>query len=81
MSPALVAALVWLIAANVIGMFPSRDQHWRNAYLLIAVAVPVLIWLTYAKGWLWGVAFLIAAGSVLRWPLIYLMRWIKRRLA
>ena len=48
---------------------------------LIAVAVPVLIWLTYAKGWLWGLAFLIAAGSVLRWPLIYLMRWIKRRLA
>lgn len=81
MTPALVAALIWLIAANVIGMLPSRDQHWRNAYMLIAVGLPILIWLTYARGWLWGLVFLIAAGSVLRWPLIYLLRWIKRHMA
>jgi hypothetical protein len=77
----LVAALIWLIAANVIGMLPSRDHHWRNAYVLIAVGVPILIWLSYAKGLLWGLVFLIAAGSVLRWPLIYLMRWLRRLFA
>ena len=81
MTPALVAVLIWLIAANVTGMLPSRDQHWRNAYMLIAVGLPILIWLTYARGWLWGLVFLIAAGSVLRWPLIYLLRWIKRHMA
>ena len=81
MSAAVVAALIWLIAANLIGMLPSRDHHWRNAYLLIAAGLPILIWLCYAKGPLWGLAYLVAAGSVLRWPLIYFARWIKRQLA
>jgi hypothetical protein len=80
MNMPVVAALIWLIAANLIGMLPSRDHHWRNAYLLIAVAVPILIGLAYAKGALWALAFLLAAGSVLRWPVIYLWRWIKRRI-
>lgn len=81
MNGPVVAALIWLIAANLIGMLPSRDHHWRNAYALIAVALPILIWLAYAKGLLWALAFLLAAGSVLRWPVIHLWRWIKRQLA
>lgn len=77
---ALVAGLLWLVVANVTGMLPSRDYHWRNAYRLIAVGVPVLVWLTYENGIWWGLAFLIAAGSVLRWPLRYLWRWLRARL-
>ena len=76
---ALVAGLVWLVAANLIGMLPSKDHHWRNAYGLIAVGVPLLIWLICEDGPWWGLAFVIAAGSVLRWPLRYLWRWIRAR--
>ncbi|MDZ4310638.1 MAG: DUF2484 family protein [Cypionkella sp.] len=76
---ALVAGLIWLVVANLIGMLPSKDHHWRNAYGLIAVGVPLLVWLTYENGPWWGLAFLIAAGSVLRWPLLYLWRWIRAR--
>ncbi|MDO8984293.1 DUF2484 family protein [Cypionkella sp.] len=76
---ALVAGLVWLVAANLIGMLPSKDHHWRNAYGLIAVGVPLLIWLICENGPWWGLAFVIAAGSVLRWPLRYLWRWIRAR--
>ena len=76
---ALVAGLLWLVAANVTGMLPSKDYHWRNAYRLIAVGVPLLIWLVYENGAWWGLAFLIAAGSVLRWPLLYAWRWIRAR--
>jgi hypothetical protein len=43
----LALSLVWLIAANVIAMFPSRDKHWRVAYVLIAVGVPILGWATW----------------------------------
>lgn len=75
---ALAAALIWLIAANVIGMFPSKDYHWSNAYKLIAVALPILIWVAWTNGLIWAAAFLIAAGSVLRWPLVYLWRWLGR---
>ena len=68
---ALVSGLIWLILANLIAMFPSKDYHWSNAYKLIAGGVPILIW---------AAAFLIAAGSVLRWPVVYLGRWVRRHL-
>ena len=76
----LIAAFVWLIAANLIGMLPSKDSHWRNAYILIAVGVPILGWVTYVNGAVWGLVLLAAAGSVLRWPLVYAWRWVRGRL-
>lgn len=76
----LVAGLVWLVVANVIGMLPSRDKHWRNAYILIAVGVPILVWMVYTNGVIWGLVFLLAAGSVLRWPVVYAWRWVKQRM-
>ena len=77
----LVAGLIWLVVANLTGMLPSKDHHWRNAYGLIAVGLPLLLWLTFDNGPWWGLAFLIAAGSVLRWPLRYLWRWIRARMS
>lgn len=79
MSVALLLGFVWLIAANVIAMFPSRDQHWRAAYVLIALGIPLIGWVTYETGPVWGLVMLAAGVSVLRWPVIYLWRWIKRR--
>lgn len=77
MTASLVAGLLWLVAANVIAMFPSRDHHWRNAYLLIGLAVPVLGWITYQNGPLLGLLFLAGGASVLRWPVWFLVRWAK----
>lgn len=79
MTAPLIAACLWLISANLIAMLPSRDHHWRAAYGLIAIGIPILGWLTYEAGALWGLAFLAAAASLLRWPLVYLWRWAKRR--
>jgi len=75
---ALAAGFIWLIVANVTAMFPSKDYHWSNAYKLIAVGVPVLAWIGWTNGPWWALAFLIAAGSVLRWPLVYLGRWLRK---
>jgi hypothetical protein len=75
----LALAFLWLVAANVIAMFPSRDYHWRAAYVLIAIGIPILGWVTWINGPIWGFVLLIAAASVLRWPLIYLWRWLKAR--
>ena len=74
----LIAAFLWLIAANVIALFPSRDQHWRNAYVLIAVGIPLVGWVTYVNGPIWGMVILAGGASVLRWPVVYLWRWVKR---
>jgi len=68
----------WLILANVLAMLPSRDNHWARAYGLIAIGIPLLGYITYTNGPWIGLAFLIGACSVLRWPVIYLGRWLRR---
>lgn len=73
------AAFLWLIVANLVAMFPSRDHHWRAAYALIAVGIPLLGWVTWANGPVWGLVLLAAGASVLRWPLILGWRWLRRR--
>ena len=75
----LVLALVWLVSANVLAMIPSKDNLWFRAYVLMAVGVPILGWVTYENGPLIGLFVLAAGVSVLRWPVIYLTRWIKRQ--
>lgn len=77
MSLSLIAGLLWLIAANVIAMFPSRDHHWRNAYILITVGIPLLGWITWQNGPLLGLLFLGGGASVLRWPVYFLARRAK----
>jgi hypothetical protein len=74
----LALCMVWLIAANVIAMFPSRDYHWRSAYLLIAIGVPLLGWVTYEGGPIIGMVVLAAGASILRWPMVYFWRWLRR---
>ncbi|PZQ96864.1 MAG: hypothetical protein DI533_14965 [Cereibacter sphaeroides] len=81
MTWALVAAFLWLVVANVIGMLPSRDHHWRAAYVLIAVGIPILGWVTYESGPLWGLAMLAAGASVLRWPVYFLFRRLRGKKA
>lgn len=71
---------VWLVAANVLALIPSRDNNWARAYGLIAVGVPLLGYITYFNGPFIGMAFLLAGASVLRWPVIYLGRWARRTL-
>lgn len=78
MSTSLVLALVWLVLANVLAMLPSRDSHWRRAYMLIALGMPLLVWVVAQNGIWVGLLVLAAAMSVLRWPVIYLGRWVRR---
>ncbi len=76
----LVSACVWLLVVNIRAMFSSRDHHWRFAYAMIVLGIPILGWVTYENGPWIGLLVLLAAASILRWPLIYLWRWIKSRL-
>ncbi len=80
MTISLTLAALWALSANVIAMLPSRDYHWRAAYVLIAVGIPILGLVTWQNGPWVGLAVLIAGMSVLRWPVIYLTRWARARL-
>ncbi|EDZ48554.1 DUF2484 family protein [Leisingera daeponensis] len=80
MTLSLTLAAVWALAANILAMIPSRDGHWTRAYVLIALGVPLLGYVTWENGPWWGLAVLLAGMSVLRWPVIYLGRYIRRSL-
>ncbi|MBB5722809.1 CHASE2 domain-containing sensor protein [Loktanella ponticola] len=77
MTWSLTCALLWLVAANVMALMPSKDNHWRRAYVLIAIGVPLLGWVTAQHGPWVALVFLAAGMSVLRWPVIYLSRWVR----
>ena len=78
MSLSLTLAFVWAIVANIVAMIPSKRHHWPQAYALIAVGVPLVGFVTYENGPWVGLIVLAAGASILRWPLIFLGRWIKR---
>ncbi|NIZ12928.1 DUF2484 family protein [Phaeobacter sp. HF9A] len=77
MNWSLALACLWIIAANVLAMIPSRDNHWRRAYVLIALGIPILGYVTFENGPWWGLALLAGGMSILRWPLIYVLRWLR----
>lgn len=80
MSLSLTLALLWLLAANVRAMFPSQDNLWRFAYGMIAIGVPILIGVVVQNGIWMALLVLVMAAWVMRWPVIYLTRWIRRQL-
>jgi hypothetical protein len=46
----LILACLWVVAAHLIAMLPSRDHHWRAAYILIGFGVPLVGWVTWVEG-------------------------------
>jgi hypothetical protein len=80
MTLSLILACLWAVGANMVAMLPSRDDHWRSAYGLIIVGIPLLGFVTYQNGPWVGLLLLVAGMSVLRWPVIYLTRWARGQL-
>ena len=75
----LLAICLWVVLAFVMQIIPSNDNHWRRAYVLIGVGLPLLIWVTLRSGPLMGVLGLVVGAMVLRWPLLFFYRWLRRR--
>ena len=78
MSVSLILACFWAVIANILAMTPSCDNHWRSAYLLIAAGIPLLGYVTVEHGPWVGLLVLAAGCSMLRWPVVYLGRWLSR---
>lgn len=80
MTLSLTLACCWVLLANAIAMFPSRRNHWPAAYALIALGIPLVGYVTWQNGPVWGMSVLIMGASMLRWPVIYLGRWCARKM-
>lgn len=70
---------LWVVLAFVMAAIPSNDNHWRRAYVLIGVGVPLLIWIVLKDGALMGALALFVGGLVLRWPVYFLWQRVKQR--
>ncbi len=79
MNLSITLACLWAVVATLIALIPSKHQHWPQAYGLIAVGIPLLGYVTYQNGPMIGLIVFAAGASILRWPLIYLWRWVKRQ--
>ncbi|XDA99451.1 DUF2484 family protein [Sulfitobacter sp. LCG007] len=79
MTLSLTLAAVWAVVANILAMLPTRDNHWRRAYILIACGIPIIGYVTAQHGPWVGMIVLIGGMSVLRWPVIFLTRWLRSR--
>jgi len=79
MSLSLILACLWAVTASAAAALPSR-LHWPAAYGLILLGIPLLGFVTYENGPVWGLLGLAGGVSVLRWPVIYLARWCMGKL-
>ena len=79
MSAPVLLACLWCILANVIAILPSKHHHWPSAYVLMTFGVPILGWVYWNDGLIMGLIFTVAGMSILRWPVRYLARWVKRQ--
>ena len=78
MTFSILLACGWFILANVLAMMPSKRRHWPQAWGLITIGIPILGFVVYEHGpWL-GLLVLAGALSMLRWPVIYLFRWMRK---
>lgn len=78
MTLAILLACGWFVLANVLAMIPSKRRHWPQAWGLITIGIPILGYVVYEHGpWL-GLLVLAGAMSMLRWPVIYLFRWMRK---
>ncbi len=77
MTLSLILALLWLVVANLLAMIPSKDNHWRRAYMLIAIGIPLLGFVTFQNGPWIGLIVLAMGASILRWPLRHLWQWMR----
>jgi uncharacterized membrane protein len=79
MNLSLILAAAWAIVANLGALIPSKRKHWPFAYVLIAVGVPILGYVTLQNGPWIGLIVFAAGLSVLRWPVYYFWKWLKSR--
>ncbi len=80
MTSPLILIGLWVVLAFAMAAMPSTDNHWRRAYVLIAVGLPLTIWIFWADGFWMGVVALLVGGSVLRWPVYFLWQRVKQKL-
>lgn len=71
MTPSIIIAALWAIAATITAFLPMRLQYTPGVTLLIAAPI-IIFWLGYDYGWLLAIAATAGFISMFRNPLRYI---------
>ncbi len=66
MTGSLILACLWVIAATVVALLPSRRNHWPAARVLIATGLPILGLVIWQNG-VWTGLFVFLFIAVFEW--------------
>ena len=75
---ALLAGL-WVLGGAIVAMSGTRYHGVFAVFLFIPSAFIIVPWLGYDYGWLAVVIALIGVGSMLRWPLYYVSKYLRSK--
>ncbi len=75
---AIVFAAAWVGIGTVVALLPARYIP-PGAFMLMLLLVPLMPYLWIAGNPFLAVLFLAAVGSLLRWPIVYLGRYIRSK--
>ena len=73
MSLPLILGCIWVLVAAATAMLPMRGQMVPGLALLVSAPV-LMFWIGAAHGWVWLLPALLAFGSMMRNPLIYIWK-------
>lgn len=78
MTPSLIVAALWAVAATVTAFLPMRRQYVPGVTLLVLAPV-LIVWLAVDLGWLVALGATLAFLSMFRNPLRYLIARLRGR--
>ena len=64
----LVAFVLWLLATILTARVSCPDRQGRATIGLVIAGIPLLGWITWLAGPIWGGAALVIGCVLLRWP-------------
>jgi hypothetical protein len=73
MTPSLIVACVWAIAATITALLPMKRQMIPGVTLLVTAPL-LLVWIGWDHGWLLATLGLLGFLSMMRNPLIYFVK-------
>ncbi len=69
---------VWVILISLVALMPY-PQHRPYALAMLVLFPFVLGAVAWEFGWLWALLLFLGAASIYRYPLIFLVKWLRRK--
>ncbi|MEM8658964.1 MAG: DUF2484 family protein [Pseudomonadota bacterium] len=70
---------IWIVLVSIVALTPF-PQHKPYALAMLVLLPALLLAVALKFGGLWAVGLFVCAASIYRYPLMFLLKWLRRRL-